>query len=67
MYYIVGGIAVIRSYVAASTTEENRSCGLAGLSGFQTVGFLGGPGMEERIERGCTYPREYLSVLITSP
>ena len=47
---------MVRSYVAASTTEESRSCGLAGLSGFQTAGFMVGPGMEERIERGCTYP-----------
>ena len=42
----VGGIAVVRSYVAASTTEESRSWGLAGSSGSQAVGFMVGPGME---------------------
>ena len=52
MYYIVGGIAVIKSYVAASTTEEKRSVGMAGISGSQAVGLMVGQGMKERIKRG---------------
>ena len=38
-----GSAAVVRSYVAAATTEEERAWGLAGSSGSQTLGLLIGP------------------------
>ena len=38
-----GSAAVVRSYVAAATTEEERTWGLALSSGSQTLGILIGP------------------------
>ena len=38
-----GSAAVVRSYVAAATTEEERTWGLALSSGSQTLGVLIGP------------------------
>ena len=38
-----GSVAVVRSYVAAATTEEERAWGLALSSGSQTLGLLIGP------------------------
>ena len=38
-----GSVAVVRSYVAEATTEEERAWGLAGTSGSQTLGLLIGP------------------------
>ena len=40
---LTGISAIVRSYIARSTTEKERSLGLAGVSGSQTMGLFIGP------------------------
>lgn len=41
----LGNAAIVRSYVSEATTEKERVGAMAGVSAFQAIGFIAGPGM----------------------